>query len=174
MKDNWREKWRLFWLHGIPLWSTLLLMFVCLIPSDSVGINYFCPTVGLICVYYWTLKRDYIFGYISAFVIGLFMDVLSSSPLGVNILLMMLTVFAVQWLAHYFQNVSFGASWLLFTVVGLGVFTLKWMLLSVYYKMLISPNEIVFNYLSTMMFYPLIAAVNAWVQKFLPQERIDE
>ncbi len=174
MKDSWHEKWRLFWLHGIPLWTTLLLMFLCLIPSDLVGISRFCPTVGLICVYYWSLKRSHIFGYISAFTVGFFMDVLSSSPLGVNILLVMLMVFAIQWPARYFQSASFSVIWFIFAVIGLGVFVLKWLLLSIYYNLLISPNEIMFNYLATVMFYPLIVAINIGMQRFLPQERINE
>ena len=174
MRDSWREKWNLFWLHGIPLWTTLLLMFLCLIPSDSVKVNYFRPAVGLICVFYWTLKKEYIFSYISAFTVGFFMDAFSSSPLGVNILLMMLTVFVTQWLIHYFQSTSFNAGWFMFGLVGLGAFTLKWLMLSIYYRMLISPNEIIFNYLATLLFYPLIAAINMRVQKFMPQERIDE
>lgn len=174
MKDSWHEKWKLFGLHGIPLWTTLLLMFLCLIPSDLVGISRFCPTVGLICVYYWSLKRGYIFGYISAFTVGFFMDVLSSSPLGINILLMMLTVFALQWPARYFQSASFSVNWFIFAVVALGVFILKWLLLSIYYNLLISPNEIMFNYSATVLCYPLIAAINTGIQKFLPQERINE
>ncbi len=174
MRDNWREKWKLFWLRGIPLWTTLFLMFLCLIPSDSVKVNYFRPAVGLICVYYWTLKRGYIFSYISAFVVGFLMDAFSSSPLGVNIILMMLTVFTTQWLAHYFQSASFGVDWFIFGLVGLSIFAFKWLLLTVYYRLLISPHEIVFNYLATVLFYPLIAAVNVRVQKLLPQERINE
>ena len=174
MQDSWQEKWKLFWLHGLPLWTTLFLMFLCLIPSDSVKINYFRPAIGLICVYYWTLKRGYIFGYISAFIVGFFMDAFSSSPLGINIMLMMLTMFATQWLAHYIQNTSFSGGWLFFGLIGLGAFAVKWLLLAVYYRLLISPNEILFNYLSTLMFYPLIAAINVQVQKLLPQERIDE
>lgn len=174
MRDSWQEKWRKFWLHGIPLWTTLVLMFLFLIPIDAVKINYFRPAVGLICVYYWTLKRGYLFGYISACIVGFFMDSYSSSPLGINMLLMMLTVCATQWLAHYFQNASFSVGWFIFSLVCLGAVIVKWMALALYFGRLISFNEIIFNYLSTVMFYPLIAAINVKVQKFLPQERINE
>ena len=174
MRDSQREKRRLFCLHCIPLLTTLFLMFLCLIPSDSVKINYFRPEIGLICVYYWTLKRGYIFGYISAFIVGFFMDAFSSSPLGVNILLMMFTVFITQWPAHYFGSATFGVNWFIFSLLAMSIFLLKWLLLAVYYRLLISPDEITFNYLSTLMFYPLIAAVNVWIQRYLPQERINE
>lgn len=174
MRDSWREKWRLFWLHSIPLLTTLVLMFLLLIPIDAVKVNYFRPAIGVICVYYWTLKRGYIFGYISAFTVGFFMDTCSSTPLGINMLLMMLTVSVTRWLAHYFQNASFNVGWFIFCLVCLGFMTVKWMILAVYFGQLISLNEIAFNYVATIMFYPLIIAINVQVQKLLPQERINE
>ena len=107
MRNGWQEKWRLFWLHSIPLWTTLVLMFLFLVPVSSSEWNHFRPNIGLICVYYWTLKRGQIFGFFSAFVVGLLTDAYSSSPLGVNILLMLLTMAVTLWLAHYFQNAFF-------------------------------------------------------------------
>ena len=174
MRNSWQEKWRLFWLHSIPLWTTLILMFLFLIPLDAIKVNYFRPNVGLICVYYWTLKRGYLFGFISAFAVGFFMDSYSSSPLGINMLLMMLTVCVTRWLAHYFQNASFNVVWFIFFLVCLGVVLIKWLLLMIYFGQLLSVKEMFFNYVATVMFYPLIVAINVWVQKFLPQERINE
>ena len=89
MRDSWQEKIRIFLLHRIPLVTTLILMFIFFTPVNSEQLNYFRPTIGLICVYYWTLKRSYMFGYISAFCVGFLIDVYSSSPLGLNILFMM-------------------------------------------------------------------------------------
>lgn len=174
MRDSWKEKCRLFWLHSIPLMTTLMMMFMFLIPIDAVKVNYFRPSVGAICVFYWTLKRGYLFSYISAFIVGFFIDSYSSTPLGVNILLMMLTACITQWLAHYFQNASFNAGWFIFSLVCCGIMLIKWLLISLYFGYLLSFKEIIFNYLATVMFYPLIAAINVGVQKYLPQERINE
>ncbi|MBQ9271081.1 MAG: rod shape-determining protein MreD [Alphaproteobacteria bacterium] len=174
MQSTWREKWRMFWLHGIPLWTTLALMFLLSMPINSAQWGYFKPNVGLICVYYWTLKRQQIFGFFCAFIIGLLMDVYSSSPLGINILLLMLTVSVTLWLAHYFQNASFGAGWFIFCLVGFGATFFKWVMLMLYFGRIINPEEVALNYLSTALFYPLIAAINVYVQKFLPQEGLNE
>ena len=89
-------------------------------------------------------------------------------------LLMMLIVSVTRWLAHYFQNASFNVGWFIFSLVGLGSITLKWIVLALYFGQLISLKEISFNYIATVMFYPLIAAINVQVQKLLPQERINE
>lgn len=174
MRSSWQEKCRLFWLHSVPLWTTLVLMFLFLMPVNSVEWGYFCPNIGLICVYYWTLKRSQSFGFFSAFVVGLLIDAYSSSPLGVNTLLMMLTVAVTLWLAHYFQNASFGGGWFIFGLVAAGATFFKWLLLMIYFGRIINPQEIAVNYLSTVLFYPLVAAVNVYVQKFLPQEGLNE
>ena len=175
MRDSWQEKLRIFLLHRIPLLVTFVLMFLFFMPINSLQINYFRPLIGPICVYYWSLKRGYMFGYFSAFWVGLLIDVYSSSPLGVNILTMMLVVFITNLLARYFQNASFGTGWFLFAVVGLVTLLLKWLFLMLYFKNWLPVREVLCSYFSTVMFYPFIAYINVWVQnKFLPQERINE
>ncbi|MBR1600287.1 MAG: rod shape-determining protein MreD, partial [Alphaproteobacteria bacterium] len=157
------------------LLSTLILMFISFVPINSMQFSYFRPSVGLICVFCWILKRGDYFGYVSAFIVGFLTDVYSSSPLGTNILLMLLTASATYWLAHYFRNSSFGAIWFIFSFVALGEFLFKWILLMIYSGSIIPLWEGFLGYVSTIMFYPLIALINLKIQnRFLPREYIDE
>lgn len=175
MRDSFSEKLRLCLLQGIPLLSSLLLMFISFIPLNSVQFGHLRPIIGLICVYYWTLKRSDLFGFFSAFMIGFLTDIYSSSPLGINILLFMLVTAGTHWLAHYFQNSSFGVGWFIFGLVGLGAVLLKWVLLMIYAGRFLPLWEAFFGYLSTVMFYPLIALINIKIQnRFLPREYMDE
>ncbi len=175
MHDNIKDKINLFLRHRIPLMTTLILMFLFYVPINSLEFNYFRPAVGVICVYYWTLKREYMFSYISAFVVGFFMDAYSSTPLGINILMMMLLVFVTELSARYLKSSSFVGSWLLFGVVGLLLTFVKWLVVSIYLGRFVPLTEITVNFLSTLMFYPLVAYINIWVQSnLLPQERINE
>lgn len=175
MRDNFLEKSRFFLLCRVPLISALILMFIFFMPLNSVQFNYFRPSIGLICVYYWVLKRDNLFSYASAFVVGFLTDVYSSSPLGVNVLLMLSVVALTKWLAHYFQGSSFGANWFIFGLVGLGAIIFKWLLLMLYFGCYLPLEEAFFGYLSTVMFYPLIVIINIKIQDtFLPQELINE
>lgn len=175
MHDNIRDKINLFLRHRIPLMTTLILMFLFYVPINSLEFNYFRPAVGVICVYYWTLKREYMFSYISAFVVGFLMDAYSSTPLGINILMMMLLVFVTELSARYLKSSSFAGSWLLFGFVGLLLTFVKWLSVSIYLGRFVPLTEITVNFLSTIMFYPLVAYINIWVQaNLLPQERINE
>lgn len=175
MRDSFWEKSRFFLLCRVPLFSALMLLFISFMPLNSVQFNYFRPSVGLICVYYWVLKRNNLFGYTSAFIIGFLTDVYSSSPLGVNVLLMLSLVSLTGWLGHYFQSASFGASWFIFGLVGFGAVILKWLILMLYSGRYLPLGEAFFGYLSTVMIYPLIVIINIKIQDaFLPQELINE
>lgn len=175
MRDNWLDQSRLFLVHRIPLIMTLLLMFLFFMPISSAEVNYFRPAVGLICVYYWALNRGYLFGFFSAFLVGFVIDVYSSSPLGINILLLMILVAVANGLEKYVRVASFSINWLVFGLVGLGFILLKWLLLMIYFQSYLPLPEILLSFISTVMFYPLIAGINAWAaHNFLPQERINE
>ena len=89
--------------------------------------------------------------------------------------MMMLLVFAATMLTRYFKAASFVSGWLLFALVGLILTLVKWLLISVYFSKFVPMTEIMVNLLSTIMFYPLVAYINMWVQNnLLPQERINE
>ena len=118
MHDNIKDKINLFLRHRIPLMTTLMLMFLFYLPINSLEFNYFRPAVGVICVYYWSLKRRYMFSYISAFLVGFLTDSYSSTPFGINILMMMLLVFATEILERYFKAATFGVSWFVFALAG--------------------------------------------------------
>lgn len=175
MRDTISEKLQIMLLNGIPLLSSLLLIFLSFMPLNSLQLSYFRPVIGFICIYYWTLKRGDLFGYTSAFIIGFITDIYSSSPLGVNIMLMMSEVAMTAWISRYFQSSVFSTTWLIFSFICLGFTLLKWILLMIYSGRVLHLSEIIFSCFSTIMFYPLIAFINSKIQdNFLPQEYIDE
>lgn len=175
MRDNVKDKIRLYLRHRIPLLTTLILMFLFYVPINSLDLNYFRPAVGLICVYYWTLKRWYMFSYISAFIVGFFIDAYNSTPMGINCLMMMLLVFFTEMLSRYFKSASFVSGWLFFWLVGILLTFIKWLLISICFSYFVPITEILINLMSTVLFYPLIAYINIWIQNnLLPQEHINE
>lgn len=175
MNDNWKEKLRLFLWHRIPLLSTFVLIFLFSLSFRSIGFNYFHPMIGLICVYYWSLKCATIFSYVSAFCVGFLLDALSSSPLGLNAFLLMVLVFAMSFWELYLRSAVFGLTWAAFAVVSLAFVLLKWFILVLYFGRLFSIEEILLCYLTTLMFYPLIAWLNFWIQNnFVEQESLNE
>lgn len=175
MRNKWSEQIFAFWRCRIPLVMSLLLVFLFFMPINSVQINYFRPSLGIICIYYWRLNRPALFGWFSAFCVGFVIDVYSSTPLGTNILLLLTLLGITDWPAHYLRTSSFSVRWLIFGLVCLSVMLCKWLLLMLYFWRLLPPAEIILGYFSTVMFYPLIAAINVQIaQRFLPPENIDE
>ncbi len=175
MRNKWSEQIFAFWQCRIPLIATLLLVLLFFMPINSVQLNYFRPSMGIICVYYWRLNRPALFGWFSAFCVGFVIDVYSSTPLGTNILLLLALESVTDWPAHYLRTSSFSVRWLIFGLVSLSVLLGKWLFLTLYYWRLLPPAEIMLGYFSTVMFYPLIATINVQIaQRFLPPENIDE
>ena len=75
MRNSLKDKFRLFLYHRIPLLVTVLMMFFFYMPINFFDLHNIRPVVGFICVYYWTIKRRYMFGYVSAFFVGFLMDI---------------------------------------------------------------------------------------------------
>lgn len=175
IRADFNDKIILYFRHQIPLLSTVVLLLICFLPINSPEFNYFRPNIGMICIFYWAFKRDYLFSYFSAFLVGFLMDVYSSVPLGCNILIALLIVFMTRRMIRFFQSAPFGLCWALFAIIWLWGVIIKWLMLSAYFESFLSLNEIVINYCATVLCYPFVASVNVWIQnKFLPQERINE
>ena len=174
MRYEWQEKAQTYLLNRVPLLMTLILMLLFFVPLNSLELSQFRPMISVICVFYWVLKKGQVFGYISAFWVGFFADAYSSTPLGVNIMLLMLLTMLVKWLARYLRNASLSGSWLVIGLVALGFITVKWLFLMIYSGRYLSFGELFFSFVSTVLFYPLVAYLNVRVQRrFLP-EKIDE
>ena len=74
----------------LPLLSSLILLFLSYIPLNISFLNNIRPAMGLICVYFWMLHRPDLFNLWAVYVLGAVDDVISASPLGSNILALLL------------------------------------------------------------------------------------
>ena len=120
-------------------------------------------------------RQGRIGSYLLAFLVGLVMDVYSSSPMGINIFALLLFTLLIRHLRRYLLSISFQSNWLLFAFLGLIFMLLKWSLLMLYYGRFLSLSEALLSFLATVMFYPLIVYVNVWIQnKFIITGDLDE
>ena len=175
MNDNFGEIFCSFFQKRIPLLFSLLLVIMFCMPLDFFEMSGLRPQISIICTYYWIQKRPQAFGLVSAFVLGLIVDMCSTTPLGINCLLLMLFSFTLNKIFYYIKPASFLIDWLLFSLsLGL-VLLIKWLVLICYFQKYINANTALLNGFSTIMFYPLIAWLSDLVRKnLLPQERINE
>ena len=159
----------------LPFLSSAVLVLFSYVPLDFMFLNSIRPAMGIICVYYWVEKRPYIFGPISAFLLGLLTDVCCATPLGINCFLLMMLAFSLNKIYHYFHPASFVIDWLFFALNVMCFALLKWLIFAIYFSDFLNFVTIMPNIFSTIMFYPLIAYINNWfMNKYLPPERIHE
>lgn len=175
MSDSWHDILRRCWQKSVPFVITFILMAVFAVPFSSFQMNFFRPTVGIIGVYYWAFRQGLVGSYLLAFLVGLIIDVHSSSPIGINVVCVLFFALLIRQFSRYLLNMSFYANWFFFALFGLFFILLKWIMLMMYYGKILLLSEAFINFSATMMFYPLVVYLNALAQnKFITMEQSDE
>ncbi|PPR21506.1 MAG: hypothetical protein CFH40_01585 [Alphaproteobacteria bacterium MarineAlpha10_Bin3] len=152
-----------------PVLVTLCLVVLSVTPLRLPEISFVAPPLVLMSVYYWSLHRTDLFPAIGVFGIGLFQDILSGAPMGLNAFIL-LGVFGVcVSQRRFFYGKSFLVVWWGFMIVAGGALAAEWLLMSVVRETVISPQPAYFKYLLTIALYPPVAWLFAWIHRFLPR-----
>jgi rod shape-determining protein MreD len=116
-------------------------------------------------VFYWTVHRPDLFPAWGAFAVGLFDDVLSGSPLGVNALVLLLAHVSIVAQHKVFRGKAFWLVWAAFGIVALGAQLLT-MLLGLLLKGAFPDPLVTLAQLAlTVSLYPVATAVLGRVQR---------
>lgn len=157
----------------LPLLCSFFLLLVIYVPVHLPLSRFLRPDVGMICVYFWALYRQDLFGSISAFLLGFVADSLSAVPMGLNVFAFMFVFAAGSTASSYINMKPFAVSWLGFAVISFLAFVIKWLLISVFYSRFLVFGSIFAGYLATVCFYPLIARLNIFIQnRYLASEDV--
>lgn len=157
----------------LPLLVSVFLLLVFYVPVHLPLSRYLRPDIGMICVYFWALYRQDLFGPFSAFLLGVAADSLSAVPIGLNIFVFMFIFVAGSTSSSYVNMKPFAVSWAGFAVVSFLAFVVKWLLASVFYSKFLVFGSVFAGYLSTICFYPLIARLNIFIQnRYLANEEV--
>jgi len=136
----------------------ILLYFLSISEVDASFENYFeilSFNLQLIIIYFWVLKRPAILGNGHIFFAGLINDVVMGYPLAIS----SLTYLSVSFVATYIKNMSVHTTlisdWFTF-LIALLVSNLLFGILASYFSQIeIGFNEISYNTLFTLLFFPL-------------------
>ena len=157
----------------LPLISSVLFLLIAYVPIHVPLSKFLRADIGMICIYFWALYRRDLFGPITVGIIGVVADSMSAVPLGTNVFVfILLYVLAISY-GNFVNIKPFIVSWSGFAVISFIAFFSKWLILSVYYSNFLSLSGIFIVYVATVLIYPLIARLNAFVQnKFLANEEV--
>lgn len=148
-----------------PVTVTLMLVLIGMVPVYLPGFQPVAPAVAVVSVYYWAIHRPDLLRPSTAFAIGLLQDLLSGAPLGMNALLLVLTHWVVVTQRRFFLGNSFLLLWWGFSLIMLGVAVVQWFAFSVLSARLLSMAPALFQALTTIALFPLLAWLFIRVQR---------
>ncbi len=154
----------------LPLLSSLILLFLSYIPLNISFLNNIRPAMGLICVYFWMLHRPDLFNLWAVYALGAVDDVISASPLGSNILALLLLYVLINNTSRFFNAKPFVVTWYGFVLLSLLTMAAQWLVVSVYYSQFLPLTMISFSYMATIAAYPLVSLLLAYIQNTLIQD----
>lgn len=147
-----------------PFVLSLLLVLVSVLPTQIPEFGRISPNLAIMATFYWAIYRPDLFPAPAAFVLGMWLDLLTGTPLGINALVLLLVHWAVTAQRRFFQGKSFGVVWWAFALITVGAAALFWGLTTAYHLTLLDPAPIVFQTLVTIALYPFLTWLFARTQ----------
>ena len=173
MHESWAEIIENNLKKVLPLLFSTFLLLIAYIPVHIPLSQFFRPDIGMICVYFWTLYRQDLFGVCSTLVFAVIADSLSAAPDGLNIFIFIFIFTMSVTFASYVNTKPFAVNWAGFSVISLMAFVVKWLLSSMFYSRFLPFGGIFAAYAATVFLYPLIARLNIYIQnRFLAGEEV--
>ncbi len=147
-----------------PFVLSLLLVVASVLPIQLSDFGRVAPNLAIMATFYWAIYRPDLFPASAAFVLGLWLDLLTGAPVGINALVLLLVHWAITSQRRFFQGKSFGVVWWAFALTISGAMALFWVLSAVYHLTLIDPSPVVFQLLLTIAVFPFLTWLLARTQ----------
>ena len=142
--------------HALPFIVTLFLILLEATPTRLPGFAPIAPQLPLVAIYYWAIYRPDLLRPWAAFLLGAVADMIGGTPLGVTSLVFL----AVQGVAGS-QRRILGRSFLMacwgFALTLAGSMVIEWGMSSLVMVKILPARSMLFQYLMTLAFYPLLA-----------------
>ncbi len=150
-----------------PTLLIIILVVVSQIPLQIPNAGPVFPDIVLIAVYYWAVHRPDLMPFWVVFLIGLLQDLLGGDALGVSSMVYLAVFWTVAAQQRFFMSRSFGVIWAGFIVIGAGVVVLSWGLHALILGRQVQIGPALFQYLTTIAAYPLLAWIFAQTQRLV-------
>lgn len=172
MSDDLDENINSLFQRMLPLLSSVLLVMLSYLPLDILFLNAIRPGIGLICVYFWLVHRPDLFNLWSVFCLGLIDDIISSAPVGSNVFAMLMLYVFVNAASKFLTAKPFVVLWYGFVALSAATMLTRWLVVSVYYSQFLPLSGLLFSYVMTVFYYPLLSLLLASIQNKLIQDDI--
>lgn len=143
--------------HAFPAACTIVLMLLTELPFGFAGQTALLPTLTLGCIWFWSLYRPVAMQPPVVFLIGILLDLMGYTPLGVGVLTLLCAHgIAVRWRRHLAVQ-GFTLVWLAFLPVAGLAAVLGWGLTALLTFRLMPFGPAVFQAVLAAALYPMLA-----------------
>lgn len=156
--------------NRLPLGLGLACVLLSVTPLYLPGYGMIGAHYVMMAVFYWAVYRPDLLSPLSAFALGLLLDILVGTPLGLNALVLMLVRMVGETQGKVFRGKSFVLLWWGFGLVALGASVVIWALSAALALALVDPRPALFQAAMTTALFPFLSGLFAWTQqRLLPQ-----
>lgn len=145
--------------YAFPVALTTLVLLVLSTPIGIPGQAQMQPAWALASVYFWTLFRPASLPAGAIFAIGLLLDLLAQGPIGIGVLLLLLTHATALRSRRWLTRQGFAVVWLLFVAVAGVAALLEWLLVSLLMWRALPPWPALFEWGMATGAYPILATL---------------
>ncbi len=173
LKPSLMQRLDLYGRMSLPMVLTLLMVLIMALPKSFPAFGDAMPALSLMAIFYWSIQRpDLMPGWV-VFLTGLFEDLLTGAPLGLNVGILLLIHVVIASQRRFFLSRPFSASWGAFALVALFAMIIKVMLHNALTGYMTTFENGFIHYMLTVSLYPILAWILALAQqKFLQHDDV--
>lgn len=140
----------------MPFLTTIILVFLSTLPLPIPYWSTVPPQLAIICVFYWSLYRPDLMTMFIVFLLGLVQDSLFGTPLGLSSIIFLFVRHFVVSQRRFFVGKNFYLHWISFIMLSAAMTFVMWLLLSVFQSRAVVTMAILFQYVLTILIYPVV------------------
>ena len=149
----------------LPLFITLILSIVSILPIMPSGTEEIAPLLGVISLSFWVVNRPDIMGWLSVIIIGIFNDVLYGSLLGIACLSAIIVRLILTKILYKIDLTN-----IYHTLFYVGLSLIIWLFINSLAKYIIYFNfynyyAVIFQFLVSLVISPIIIFIQLLVLK---------
>lgn len=156
--------------HMLSTLFALLIIIVFSSPLPIPGSTELLFAIIINTVFFWSLWCPSSMPVLSVFLIGIFMDLTGSSPLGISTLTLLLVYGITDYYRLCLTRLHFFVVWCVFSLIGSCIAILQWLLVCLFDFHILNPIPAFFEAFLCIGIYPLFSMICYQVLYFLSKK----
>lgn len=167
MRPTATQRLDLWIRQSAPMVLTAILAVLSVITIGIPGYAAVVPGYTAMATFYWAVFRPDLQPSSALFLIGIMQDILTGTPLGLTAVSLLLLHALALSQRRALVTKPFLLTWLGFVVIQLPISIFAWLMMSVLQFRLIGPEPVLFQYLVTVLGFPVVAWVFVRIHRYV-------